>query len=199
MEEAIVDFAKEGYNRASNFVKGMLNKDVQEEEPLPASLSLSGYDFVAVVEQNNRNIESVVQDANLRRKTDVDYGIKNFATMPGVGSAEVLDAVYGAMISYNSKWIDYVNDGKKDVLDVLKADGNAYYNAVNFDKIGQISENFEKLALGEVVANGNTVYVFDEETIGVTLDDESSSQTRTWLYELVKVGGEYKIVDYKAI
>ncbi|MBR6351464.1 MAG: hypothetical protein IKR93_03975, partial [Firmicutes bacterium] len=198
VEQSVTGFFKEGFSRASDFVRGLLHKDAAGADLLPDPVS-GDYDIGAVVEANNRNIEMVVRDANLRRLADVDYGVSGFASMPGVGNAEMLNAVYGTMIAYNSKWIDYVNDGKQDVLDLLKADGTAYYNAINFDKVGQIKESFGKLALGEVVVNGNTVYVFDEETISVTADGGTAAQTRAWLYELVKVGDEYKIVDYKAI
>lgn len=198
VEEAVADFVMEGYSRTSDFIRGLFNRDPGAED-VPEAAGSSGYDFISVVENNNRNIENVVLDADLRREAGADYGVEGLEAMSGEGRAEVLDAVYGAMIAYNSKWIDYVNDGKDDVLDLLKADGNAYFRAVNFDQIGQISESFEKLALGEVVSDGSTAYVFDRETIAVTLDGETSSQTRTWLYELVKVGEEYKIVDYNVI
>ena len=198
VEEAVVNFAKEGIGRAEKFVKGLFNKDSAEPEKLPETAIDSDFNFTSVVEANNRNIEMVVRDANLRRISDVDYGIPGFAGMAGVGSKEVLEAVYGTMIAYNSGWIDYVNDGKQDVLDCLKADGSAYRSALNFDKLGEIKESFSKLALGEVVSDGDTVYVFDEETISVSADGKTSSQTLSWIYELVKVGDEYKIVDYKA-
>jgi len=199
VEQSVGNFFKDGIARTSSFFRGLFNRDSANTENLPESLSNADYDFGAVVEANNRNIEMVVRDANLRRMPNTDYGISGFASMAGVGNTELLDSIYGTMIAYNSKWIDYINDGKTDVLDLMKADGSAYYNAVNFDKVGQISESFGRLALGEVVSDGNTVYVFDSETISVTSGEETSEQTREWIYELVKVGDEYKIVDYKAI
>lgn len=190
--EGVVNLGKEGWSRAAKAVGSLFDKGADEADKKGVN---GGFDISKIIEANNRNIEIVRLDSALARSEDVEYPIEGLKEMQSADES-VLEKIYGTLIGYNSAWIDYVNDGKEDCLDYLKADGGAYRSASSFDKVGRIHENFEELVLGEVLVNGEYAYVFDRERIFVKSDEGSSTQNYSWIYKMVLVGDEYKIVDY---
>ncbi|MBQ2218449.1 MAG: hypothetical protein II418_05845, partial [Firmicutes bacterium] len=72
----------------------------------------------------------------------------------------------------------------------------AYRSAVTFDKIGQITEVFNKLEIGEIRKTEDAYFAFAGETIEVTQDEATAQSSGFMVYELVPVGEELKIKDY---
>jgi hypothetical protein len=84
----------------------------------------------------------------------------------------------------------------EECLDYLKADGAAYRRAVTFDRIGQITERFVKLQIGEIRKTADSYFVFAGESIEITEGDETFPSDGFMVYEMVPVGEELKIKDY---
>ena len=100
------------------------------------------------------------------------------------------------MIGYNSAWIDYANEGNEEALNFLKEDRDAYRSAANYKNKGQMDETFEELQLGEIREHGEGVYIFVKESLSVRDGSGVSAASYNYIYDLEKVGDEYKIVRY---
>lgn len=161
----------------------------EEQEPV--------LDLGAIVTEYNENIKSITESPTLVYSGTVTYEIDGLGEMAVVEDLEIKEAIYGCLISFNSKWVDYVNGGEDDsCLDLLKADGAAYRSALNFSKIGEIEEEFQSLMLGEVRMSDTAYYIFAREMIAVTEDGKTRTKSYSWIYQMEDVAGEMKIVDY---
>ncbi|HCU08432.1 MAG TPA: hypothetical protein DF480_05650 [Clostridiales bacterium] len=165
------------------------------EDPLPEEEPV--FNLGALVTVFNKNIKSVTESPKLGFDSTEVYEIEGLGDMETVTDIETKEAVYGCLISFNSKWIDYVNGGEdKSCLELLKADGAAYRSAANFPKVGKIKETFDSLALGEIRYNEEQYFTFVREQITVEEEGESKKQSYSWIYRLEDVAGDLKIVDY---
>ena len=193
IEQNIIQFVQSGTARfRSKFGKGedpQPNDDTQQNSDVTYVLS-------ELIAQHNRNIEDVVENLAIGYDPQRSYDI------PGITESELVtdpaekNAVCGTLIAYNSSWIDYVNGVNETCLDYLKTDDVAYRSAVTFDKIGQISEKFKKLEIGEIRKTQNSYFVFDAETIEVTQDEITTPSSGYVVYEMVPVGESLKIRQY---
>jgi hypothetical protein len=162
---------------------------VPQEEPV--------FDLGEVVSVYNKNIRSVTESPKLGFDSTKTYEIEGLGEMGTLADIETKEAVYGCLISYNSKWIDYVNTGEdRSCLDLLKTEGEAYRSAVNFSKVGKIRETFDSLVLGEIRSDGDQYFAFVREQITVEEGGESTKRSYSWIYRLEDVAGDIKIVDY---
>ena len=204
VEKMVVDQAIDFGNAAKQFVIDNLEKlgfdmtsketDIPDAEDVEPKLDLG-----SLVAQYNKNIKSISESPTLGYKSTGEYEIEGLDAMAVVEDIDMKEAVYACLISFNSKWVDYVNKGEdKSCLDLLKADGEAYRSALNFSKIGLIEEEFESLTLGEIRRVENEYYVFVREQISVTENGDTSLSSYSWLYHLEDIAGEKKIVDYTA-
>ena len=157
-----------------------------------------GVDFKAIVSEYNKNIKSVSRNSELALTESTKTSIKDMAELPVVEDAAVKSAVYKTMIQYNSSWIDYVNSDDDSCLSYMKADGAAYRGAANFDRGSIDKEVFNSFELGEIRSYEGGVYIFTRENLSVTKGGQSSSASYNWIYNLEKVGDEYKVVDYSS-
>ena len=144
-------------------------------------------------------IKSVKNSNNLVYKVSNEYKVKGLGDMELVKDERIQNAIRRAMIGYNASWVKFVNDGDSACLDYLKADGAAYRSAVSYELIGEITESFEALELGEIRTDGTYFYIFDKEDVKITKGEEVSSVSSEMLYRLELVGSKYKIVDYSEI
>jgi len=165
------------------------------EDPLPEEEPV--FNLGALVTVFNKNIKSVTESPKLGFDSTKVYEIEGLGDMETISDIETKEAVYSCLISFNSKWIDYVNDGEdKSCLELLKADGAAYRSTVNFPKVGQINETFDSLVLGEIRYNEEQYFTFVREQITIVEDETSTKRSYSWIYRLEDVAGDLKIVDY---
>ena len=165
------------------------------EDPVPQEEPV--FDLGEVVSVYNKNIRSVTESPKLGFDSTKTYEIEGLGEMGTLADIETKEAVYGCLISYNSKWIDYVNTGEdRSCLDLLKTEGEAYRSAVNFSKVGKIRETFDSLVLGEIRSDGDQYFAFVREQITVEEGGESTKRSYSWIYRLEDVAGDIKIVDY---
>lgn len=204
MEQNVIAQVLEWGNTAKQFVIDQLermglNVKTGEAENLDLPDTEPKLDLGSLVSQYNINIKSITESPSLGYESTGEYEVEGLDKMMNVEDLELKKAVYACLISYNSKWVDYVNTGEdKSCLDLLKADGAAYRSALNFSKIGKIKEEFESLMLGEIRHSGSEYYVFVREHIAVTEEGKTSLSAYSWLYRLEDVAGDMKILDYTA-
>ncbi len=170
-----------------------------EEQPSaapPESLSLA--EQLAADIDTNGNIASVRENPELKYSADRGYAVEGLDDMDVVASEDVIKSLWSVMIGYNAAWIDYVNNNDLSCLDFLKSDGAAFSSASSFNADGT-TESFESLELGEVRTDGTYYYLFDKETIKVTTNGNTATDTSEALYRLVLDGETYKILDYSTV
>lgn len=179
-------------------------KDISEPDPNPAA------DKDKLVTQqliNNKNISSVKSNSSLSYVEGNDYGLADINKSQAItnniwftkenGEAVYYDAsIIGTLISFDSQWIDYVNEGDKKVLDLLKKDSKAYNNAVNFSKVGKIKETFKLLELGEIRQSEKGFYAWVHEEIQIEEGGKATDIKYNWIYYLEPDNGQMKIVNY---
>jgi hypothetical protein len=173
-----------------------LGEPEEPEDPLPEPEE-EQFNLGALVTVFNKNIKSVTEGPKLGFDSAKTYEVEGLGDKDVITDIDTKEAVYGCLISFNSKWIDYVNGGEdRSCLDLLKADGGAYRSAANFAKIGKISETFESLVLGEIRYDGAQYFTFVREQITVEEEGEVTKLSYSWIYRLEDVAGDIKIVDY---
>lgn len=156
---------------------------------------------------NNINIEKVKANEALAYKTGTNYGqpdinnskpiANNIWLTPETGEPIYYDkSIVGAIIAFDSQWIDYVNNGNKGVMDLLKKDSEAYRKAVSFSKVGKIKETFKLLEIGEIRQGADGFYVWAHEEIQITEKGKTTNQKYNWIYYLEPIDGKMQIVNY---
>lgn len=155
----------------------------------------------------NINIEEIRANEALAYKPGKDYGnaginsskpiTNNVWQTPENAEPVYYDqAVVGTVIAFDSQWIDYVNNGSKGVLDLLKKDSEAYRKAASFTKVGKIEETFKLLEIGEIRQGSNGFYVWAHEEIQITEKGKTTNQKYNWIYYLEPIDGKMRIVNY---
>ncbi len=136
-----------------------------------------------------------------------DYGIadinnskpieNNIWRLPENGEPVYYDqSIVGTLIAFDSQWIDYVNNGNKSVLDLLKKDSEAYRKVASFSGVGKIKETFNLLEIGEIRKGSAGFYVWTHEEIQVT--EGGKTKDKKIQLDLLSraVEGKMKIVNY---
>ncbi|MDD4286691.1 MAG: hypothetical protein PHI61_06870 [Eubacteriales bacterium] len=203
IEQTVNSEAKIQYFRIREYVVevlegiGILPGETEPaDDPLPEDVE-PVLNLGALVTVFNKNIQSITESPKLGYDDTMTYEIEGLGDMDVIEDIETKKAVYACLISFNSKWIDYVNEGEdRSCLDLLKADGAAYRSAVNFPKVGEIRETFDSLALGEIRYNKEQYFTFVREQITVEEEGEAVKRAYSWIYRLEDVAGDIKIVDY---
>ncbi len=155
----------------------------------------------------NKNIQEVKAVEALAYQSGKDYGLadinnskpisNNIWQTPENGEPVYYDqAIVGTIIAFDSQWIDYVNNGDKSVLSLLKKDSKAYRNAVSFSKAGKITETFKQLQIGEIRQGSEAFYVWAYEEIQITEKGATRNQNYDYIYHLEPVDGKMQIINY---
>jgi hypothetical protein len=155
----------------------------------------------------NANIEKVSANDALAWKSGTNYGLSdinssvpitnNIWQAPETGDPVYYDkSIVGAVIAFDSQWIDYVNTGNKGVLDLLKKDSKAYQNTLAYKKAGKIKETFKLLEIGEIRQGSKGYYVWVHEEIQIAENGTTTNKKYNWIYCLEPVDGKMKIVNY---
>ena len=197
IEQNIIQFVETGIDSLkAKFQKEEAAPEPVEEPEEPAEETGEAFVLSDIIAACNKNIESVTENLGIGYDSQRSYDIPGLASSELVTDAAEKAKVCKTLIGYNSDWIDFINGETQDCLNYLKADGTAYRSAVTFDKIGQITEKFLKLEIGEIRKTADTYFVFAGESIEVTQDETTAQSSGYMVYELVPVGDELKIKDY---
>lgn len=180
VEDPIVTKAKAqsaGQTMIDYLLKAGINKNIIEVTYNPALKHVSGKKYKA---------EDITYSATLTNNLWKEENAETFY---------INEAIMSTIISYNSSWIDFVNEGKKDVLNYTKKGGAAQLNVLNFGK-KNFTEKFIKLELGEIRKGKNGYYIWTKENINVIEGTQTSSVEYSWIYYLEEIDNQFKIVAY---
>ena len=196
IEQNVIQFVETGIDA----LKDKFHKEEAQPEPQDEQQE-SGEEAPAfvlsdIIAECNKNIGTVEENLGIGYDSQRTYDIPGLSSSQLVTDTAEKTKVCKTLIGYNSSWIDFVNGESQDCLNYLKADGVAYRSAVTFDKIGQITEKFLKLEIGEIRKTDDAYFVFAGESIEVTQDETPAQSSGYMVYELVPVGEELKIKDY---
>ena len=158
----------------------------------------------------NKNIKSITANDALTYKSGANYGIEDLNDSKPIennlwytkedGTPVYYDQeVVGALIAFNSQWVDYVNEGDKAALDLTKEGSDAYNQAVNFSKAGKVKEEFVSVQIREIRQGQNGFYLWAAEVIKLTENGETKTANYKWVYCMEPVGKEMKITDYISV
>lgn len=184
------------------------NASTEEQPVAPDPVPMSDKSaLIASQIDLNKNIQIISKADALQWEETHNYGIddlnksnpieNNIWYITEAGEPIYYDqAIVGTLISFDSLWIDYINNGDKSVLDLLKSNSKAYNKVASFSKVGKISEVFKSLSIGEIRQGSVGFYVFTEEQIQVTENGKTRVDSYDWVYYLEPVDGEMKIVNY---
>lgn len=186
------------------------NQPGDEVENMPAPDPNPMADKNALVSSqlgNNINIVEVKANESLAYRPGTDYGqadINNSKTItnniwqtPENGEPVYYDkAIAGAIIAFDSQWIDYVNEGNQSALELLKKDSEAYRKAISFSKVGKVKETFKLLEIGEIRQGADGFYLWAHEEIQITEKGKTTNQKYNWIYCLEPIDGKMQIVNY---
>jgi len=156
---------------------------------------------------NNSNIKQVRSNEALAYQAGKDYGLADINNSKPITNniwktPENAEPVYydksvvGTVIAFDSRWIDYVNEGDKSVFELLKKDSKAYQNAVNFSKIGKIKETFNLLEIGEIRQGSKGYYIWVHEELQIVESGKTTDKKYNWIYYLEPTDGKMQIVNY---
>lgn len=144
----------------------------------------------------NKNIKEVSMNPSLVYVSGKEYG--NVDINKSLPVIENTDQVISAIVEYDSKWIDYVNDQDKSVLDLTSPGSPAEKNTLNFTKAGKIKETFNSLEIGEVRKGTKGYYIWVREEIEILENNINTTKIYNWVYQITPVENQMKIVDYSA-
>ncbi|MBO4881865.1 MAG: hypothetical protein J5555_09285 [Firmicutes bacterium] len=197
IQQNVHDFVKSSVEQIKGkFAKEEAEPQQPEEEPQQPEVEDTSFVLSDIIAESNKNIGTVTENLGIGYDPQRSYDIPGLASSELVTDAAEKAKVCKTLIGYNSDWIDFINGETQDCLNYLKADGTAYRSAVTFDKIGQITEKFLKLEIGEIRKTADAYFAFAGESIEVTQDETTAQSSGYMVYELVPVGDELKIKDY---
>ncbi len=156
------------------------------------------------ISTQNKNIDIVKYNSQLKHSSSKDYGVydvnksKTFDNYwkDVKGSPYYYDeAILGTLVSFNSKWIDYVNKGDKSVFSMVQDNSRADRNLTGFDK-EDIVEEFLLFEVGDIRKGSSGYYVWAHEKIKVISTEKTEIKEYYWIYKLVEGNGSFYVADY---
>lgn len=174
--------------------------DTVKEEPLSERDKI-----LKAVTAYNENIQEVKSNSELKYNSAQSFNEKDVSSSVPVTNTlwktiagkEVRyeEAIIKALIQFNSKWIDYINNNDKTVLSLVEKNSKAYKNAVNFNKSG-VYEEFLLFEIGEIRKGSKGYYVWTHEKIKAVKDGKSDIKEYYWVYKLVEGQYDFFVSDY---
>ncbi len=182
----------------------------EAEPPNPGPDPNPSLDKAALVESvltYNKNIKTVRSNEDLSYVDGKDYGKEdvnssvplkyNILEIENNGSFLYIDKeIVATLIAFDSKWIDYVNGGSRDAVELTKKDSRAYRNVTTFSKVGKVKQTFELLEIGELRKGENAYYAWTFEKIKEERGGKTINKCYNWIYCLEPLDGTFKISDY---
>ena len=155
----------------------------------------------------NQTIEVVRPNNTLQYIADHDYGVKDVNNSKPLGNNIWMEtepegvlyydqSLVSTLVAFDSQWIQYVNDGSKDVINLVKANSRAYDNVTGYSNVGKVNQKFKLLEIGEIRQGETGYYVWTYEEIEQTVGKKTTLKKYHWIYYLEPVEGEMRIVDY---
>ena len=178
--------------------------DADKETPVAEPRKVNVATAITNSEDANENIDVLRYNSSLKYNSTKDYGvndINNSKTFDNYwedvdGEPYYYDeAIATSLISFNSSWIDYINNGTTKVFTMLEKNSTAYKNISGFDNDG-VTEEFLLFEIGDIRKGSGGFYVWTHEKIKVMKDGETEVKEYYWIYKLVEDGYEFDIANY---
>lgn len=173
-----------------------------EDEALPKMMDMP--EIISSQIGNNTNIENISYNPNIGYDKNIDYGKTDLNTSVSLAekypSAEDYNKnasdIVGMLISFDSRWIDYVNTKDRAVFELLKESSNAYRNCNAYKKAGLVKKYFKDLNIGEIRVGENGYYIWANEKIVTVENGKSAEENFSWIYYFESDGANLRLVDY---
>lgn len=156
---------------------------------------------------NNENITTIRANTSLAYQSNNDYKIKDINNSKPIDNNIWMETeadgvryydqeLVSTLVSFDSKWIDYVNDSDDSVIDLVKKDSRAYQNVTTYSKVGKVEKTFLLLEIGEIRQGEKGYYVWTYEEIQEVVGSKTTLKKYHWVYYLEQEEGEMRITDY---
>jgi hypothetical protein len=156
---------------------------------------------------NNVNIKEIKYSDAFKYSPNITYKDSDIATSQPIANniwyKDKDDKAFyyeqsavASIIKFDSLWIDYVNSGNEDAIDLTKEDTEARENVLGFNRSSGLTEEFLLLEIGEIRQSTNYLYVWTHERIKVTESGKSVTKDYKWIYQLEPVDKKLLIVNY---
>ena len=156
---------------------------------------------------NNKNIKDVRANNELIYQEGKDYGVEDINKSKPIENniwmtTENGDTLYydqeivATLISFDSQWVDYVQGGSDQVLNLVEEGSQAYKNVSTFSKVGKVKQDFLLLEIGELRQGNNGFYAWTHEKIKEYEGNKVNEKEYYWIYHLKAVDTKMKIVNY---
>lgn len=196
------DKAKEGEGQEEEEKVDESKKELPDPTPMADKEKL-----IASQASFNKNIKKIASNPALGYQSQKDYKVKDINQSKAIennvwktteeGKTLYYDqAVVGAIIGFNSSWIDYVNVQDKQVLNYLQKGSKADENTTTFSKAGKVTETFDLLEFGEIRQGAKGFYVWVHEEISITEKGVTTNKQHNWIYYLEPSENQMEIVNY---
>lgn len=153
----------------------------------------------------NTNINLIKDSSDLKYNPSTQYkiqDIKQSVPLDENGYKEIEgqkiyyeEAIIRALVQFNSKWIDYVNNNDQAVISLTKKESKAYKNVVNFSRDNKLQE-FLLFEIGEIRKGEEGYYVWTHEKIKEIQNGESKIKEYNWIYMLEEGDYDFFISNY---
>lgn len=190
--EGIIGETKGTFSESKGFSKAVENKGLLIERAWNSN--------------QNLNIKNISANDALEYSPGRDYGDEgiNFSRPLGnntwiIGEGDQpryydQEAVR-TLISFNSQWIDYVNNRNETVFAMVKQESPAYEKLIQINPEDRPEEIMLKLDIGEIRRWKNSFYVWTYEQLMVK-QDEDDVINNFRIYRIDIVGKQMQIADY---
>lgn len=159
-------------------------------------------------EGKNKNVAEIAEDPELLFSDNKDYGYEDFgnsytfADSPWYTAKDGTSVTYGneiigTIIQYYSSWVDMANGKNEKVLKFIDETSEFYTEIESIEPKTDVQYGIDKLAIGEIRANGSGFYVLTDIT-RVSSDQKKD----TVEHHIVYLGPEketMKIIEIKKI
>lgn len=161
---------------------------------------------IASLASINKNIASITSNADVKYDENHKYNSSTVYKTEPLSSNVLFAAEDGsvsyvdeealkALITYDSAWIDYVNNKDNSIFGVLKEGSDAYRNTKAWNAPG-VTKSFNSLEIGEIRQDANGYYVWAKESISTTSNGKTTTDEYNWVYYMEPQDGKLLIVDY---
>lgn len=160
------------------------------DEKFDLGYTLFKYDF----DVNSTNIVATDNVSNKATETIETTTVSDGTE--GIIKISEEDLVRHAIKDFNNAWVDYVNEGKTEILSYLVKNSPAYQVIENF-KAGTMKQKFNKMETGKVSIDGDEADIEVHEEILKMVDNNTETLVYDWIYHLKKIEGKWLIEYYE--
>ena len=166
-------------NRGFQYVLDLFGGDDEKEkerDKIGGNHDISATEaLIKANEGKNKNVAEITEDPELLFSDNKDYGYEDFgnsytfADSPWYTAKDGTSVTYGneiigTIIQYYSSWVDIANGKNKKVFNFIDETSEFYTEIESIEPKTDVQYGIDKLAIGEIRANGSGFYVLTDIT-----------------------------------